>query len=104
MPQNDEMTDEERHMLELVRQVENKVDNSSLGGITIDTPEAYFRAMCYLISYNSGTPYHIVKELSLFDFVIMMVMMEEMNKDTGEGGSPTPGAMPPRDKSLARMM
>ncbi len=87
--EDENLSTEERKMLQLVKEAQSVADNT-LAGISIDTPEAYYCAICYLISYNSGTPYHQVKNFSLFDFVINMLMMAEIGKQSNIPGGPAP--------------
>lgn len=81
---NDNLSDSEREITEAViraKELGEKVGHDfGIGFIDISMPNALYNYLCYIISYHTGTGVIHVKELSLFDFISFLYIIQEVNK------------------------
>jgi len=95
--------EKERELIESMKGVAREVgDKNGLGLITPEHTESYFRLLCFLISYKTGTSlYDIQHKFSLFDFVAYLYIV---NKFTEETKDSSPNATPEsKDNSITGM-
>jgi len=82
--------EKERQLLESMEGVTKEIgDKHGLGLINPDHPESYYRLLCFLISYKTGTSlYDIQHKFSLFDFVAYLYIVNKFTEET-QDSAPT---------------
>jgi hypothetical protein len=95
--------EKEKQLIESMEGVAKDIgEKHGLGLINPEYPESYYRLLCFLISYKTGTSvYDVQHKLTLFDFVAYLYIV---NKFTEETNDSAPNATPEsRDTSLMGM-
>ncbi len=87
--------EQERELLESLEGITKDLDKKySLGVVNPDRPESYFRLLCFLISYKTGTSlYDIQYKFTLFDFVSYLYIVNKFTEETSDSvpnHNPTP--------------
>lgn len=78
--------DKERELVESMKGVTKELgEKNGLGLIDPQYPESYYRLLCFLISYKTGTSlYDIQHKFSLFDFVSYLYIVNKFTEETKE--------------------
>lgn len=91
-----DLTESEREVTEAflkAKQIGEDVgEDFGIGVIDQSMPNAFFKFLCYIISYNTSTSLVDVPQMSLFDFISILYIINEVNKQNEESmpNSPTP--------------
>ena len=82
----------EEELINRMKEAKKNIKNGmALGVIGIETPEAYFRLICFTISYKTGTSLKDVMGMSFFDLFTYSYIVNKFSEESGvKDGNPTP--------------